>query len=108
MNENTELRKCHCGISFRCDADSDRCECFSCEQNRDITCRSCGHVGDDVGERYSFGVYAGRLCAKCAMTYRDHCGLDCEQGDPNDLDEEIEPEPSVGWLDQLMEGGLRE
>lgn len=40
------------------------------------TCTRCGHEKEDVEERYSFGIYAGRLCAKCAYdSYRDHCGL---------------------------------
>lgn len=51
------------------------------------TCRSCGHVGDDVEDRYSYGVYAGHLCAECCYGFRDHCGIDGEQGDPADLDE---------------------
>lgn len=52
-------------------------------------CSRCGEELDDVEERYSFGVYAGRLCRRCAIDgYVDHCGLiDGGQGNPTDLDE---------------------
>jgi hypothetical protein len=50
----------------------------------------CGAPGQ---VRYSFGVYAGCLCSQCALErYRDHCGLKNGQGNPNDLDEVVEPE----------------
>lgn len=45
-----------------------------------------------VYARYSFTVYAGKFCDKCCNGYRDRCGLDGSQGDPNDLDEPLEPE----------------
>lgn len=51
-------------------------------------------------ERYSFGVYAGRFCDDCCLTYRDHCGLDQPQGNPSDLDEPLEPEPYYGSQDE--------
>jgi len=54
-------------------------------------CTRCGYEDSTVEERWSFGVYAGRLCDGCARTYRDHCGLDgYGQGDPRDLDEPLE------------------
>lgn len=52
-------------------------------------CRS--HVPQgDVTQRYSFGVYAGKLCTECCYTYRDACGLEGGQGDPADLDEPLD------------------
>ena len=50
-------------------------------------CFGCGKDGlDDVEERYSYGVYAGKLCTKCCYRYRDHCGVDDdEQGSPNEM-----------------------
>ena len=50
-------------------------------------CGGCGKDGlDDVEERYSHGVYAGKLCTKCCYRYRDHCGVDDdEQGSPNEM-----------------------
>ena len=55
----------------------------------DITseCSRCHNKSDDIQERYSFGVYAGVFCEECCMSYRDHCGIDQEQGLPCDLDE---------------------
>ena len=51
----------------------------------------CTHCHDykpgKVKERYSYGVYAGRLCESCCKGYRDNCGLDGNQGDPRDIDE---------------------
>ena len=61
------------------------------------TCPKCEKVDPDVCERYSFGVYAGRMCEDCAYNgYRDHCGLEGAQGSQADLDEPIEPEPYYG------------
>ena len=58
------------------------------EQRRtESRCRECREQDDTVTERYSFGVYAGRLCESCCSTYRDNCGLDRPQGDYADLDE---------------------
>jgi len=57
-------------------------------------CTGCGEERDDVEERYSFGVYAGKLCLPCCSKYRDNCGEEREdgsgggQGDPADLEEE--------------------
>lgn len=49
-------------------------------------CSGCGMLcEDEVEERYSYGVYAGRLCVSCCGGYRDNCGLDGHQGDPNEL-----------------------
>jgi len=44
-------------------------------------CRRCGST-KQVEERYSFGVYAGRLCKRCCYGYSDHCGIDQRQGTP--------------------------
>ena len=52
-----------------------------------MRCTSCGQVRDDVEERYSYGVYAGRRCVECCGKFRDRCGLDGEQGDPRELEE---------------------
>lgn len=39
-------------------------------------CTHCGKDKPDVDRRYSFGIYAGLMCGRCAYdTYRDHCGL---------------------------------
>lgn len=54
--------------------------CLDCDD-----CTRCGEPGAEP--RYSFGIYAGRLCAECCKSYRDHCGLDQAQGDPTTLDE---------------------
>ena len=41
------------------------------------TCERCGRTdASSVDQRYSFGVYAGIYCVKCAREkYRDQCGL---------------------------------
>lgn len=52
-----------------------------------MRCTSCGKEKNSTEERYSFGVYAGRLCTDCCYGYRDHCGIDQNQGNPADLDE---------------------
>lgn len=54
-------------------------------------CRAEVPVGQ-VRERHSFSVYAGKFCDKCCSSYRDNCGLDGCQGDPQELDEVVEPE----------------
>lgn len=51
------------------------------------SCSECGTSKGDIRSRYSFGVYAGRLCKECCFMYRDNCGLDGEQGNYADLDE---------------------
>jgi predicted amidophosphoribosyltransferase len=48
-------------------------------------CSKCGQESEDIEDRYSFGVYAGRLCAECCLKYLDHCGIDGEQGQPEEL-----------------------
>ena len=63
------------------------------------TCGRCGMVGDSVEERYSYGVYAGRLCPACCSSYRDNCGLDQPQGNPADLDEPIDADDE--WNGQV-------
>lgn len=56
-----------------------------------MRCTSCGRERNDVEERYSFGIYAGRLCEDCCYKYRDHCGIDQPQGNPyTDLDEQVD------------------
>ncbi len=70
-------------------------------------CTRCGMARNDVEERYSFGVYAGKLCISCCAGYRDNCGLDQGQGDPRVL--ELEGEQY--WEDYAdaymkLEGGL--
>lgn len=71
--------------------------------SRDGKCNRC--QGSDGADRYSYGVYAGYLCRKCAIDgFRDHCGLvDGKQGDPSDLDEPVEPEPYYGSQDDYAE-----
>lgn len=53
----------------------------------ETNCLSCGEERNDVENRYSFGVYAGRMCVPCCGKYRDNCGIGQRQGDPADLDE---------------------
>ena len=54
----------------------------------DTVCGYCQEIRDDVEVRYSFGVYAGKMCTDCCHGYRDNCGLDQPQGSPQDLDEQ--------------------
>jgi len=58
-------------------------------------------------ERYSAGVYAGKMCDDCAYSkYRDHCGLDnTPQLTQADVDEDIEPEDYYGMGRDLAEYG---
>lgn len=51
-----------------------------------VRCWLCGKKSENVEDRYSFGVYAGRLCLECCFKYRDHCGIDGEQGRPEELE----------------------
>lgn len=54
-------------------------------------CPKCHEERNDIAERYSYGIYAGKFCEDCCSTYRDNCGLNGEQGDPyTDLDEQID------------------
>jgi hypothetical protein len=55
-----------------------------------LWCSGCGHYLPDVEERWSFGVYAGKLCRRCCLGFKDHCGIDQPQGDPSELTEPIE------------------
>jgi len=58
------------------------------EIERLTTCGGCGKTSDDVEERYSFGIYAGRYCVPCCSTFADHCGVhDGRQGDVTTLHE---------------------
>lgn len=59
--------------------------CEDCMYPVKYQCTRCGST-KQVEERYSFGVYAGRLCRSCAMGYSDHCGIDQPQGDWRDLE----------------------
>lgn len=92
---------CPHGHKF-CDDFDIKPECLSCETHPECevacdekiqaqrfdTCTSCGeHKPGDVGPRYSYGIYAGRLCTKCCSGYRDNCGLDQSQGKVEDTDE---------------------
>ena len=61
----------------------------------ELCCGRCGKAGYDVEERYSFGVYAGKLCPSCCSSFRDNCGLDQPQGNPADLDEPMDPDAEV-------------
>lgn len=55
-------------------------------------CGRCGKRRTDVEDRYSFGIYAGRLCTPCCGSYRDNCGVGRAQGNPYaELDEQIDP-----------------
>ena len=64
-------------------------QCLGCWQIHITTCGGCGKVSDDVQERHSYGVYAGRFCTACARDrFRDGCGLSPSgQGRAEDLDE---------------------
>jgi len=69
-----------------------------CEKIDTQECPRCHEqVPDsDVYARYSFSVYAGKMCDGCAYGgYRDHCGLEGAQGNPQDLDEDYESDG--GW-----------
>lgn len=62
-------------------------------------CPKCDtDTGGEIDEQYSYGVYAGVMCRACAIHgYRDACGhREQGQGNPNDLDEQIDPEPYPG------------
>lgn len=50
-------------------------------------CPKCGDAEEDVRTRYSYGIYAGRLCRGCCGSFRDRCGLDGEQGSYTELEE---------------------
>ena len=66
----------------------DCAECREEERERTQTCGGCSEVKDDVEERYSFGIYAGRFCVECARShYKDGCGVDGPQGRVEELHE---------------------
>ncbi len=52
-----------------------------------MKCQDC-KTTKKVDRRYSFGVYAGIFCEKCCKKFRDHCGIDQDQGRASDLDEQ--------------------
>ena len=60
-------------------------------------CPKCEELSETIEEQYSFGIYAGIMCQKCAIRgFRDQCGYGPDgQGDPADLDEDAEPEESI-------------
>jgi hypothetical protein len=61
------------------------------EQYHYTHCTGCGKDSDSVEIRYSFGIYAGRLCDTCCGKYRDNCGLNQPQGNPYvELNEQID------------------
>lgn len=48
-------------------------------------CFKCATEKLDVDERYSFGVYAGKMCVECAKSgYIDSCGIGKPQGTPQE------------------------
>ena len=57
-----------------------------CTNNEQDDCTKCGSK-TDVDVRYSFGVYAGRLCLDCCSKFRDNCGIGQPEGDYRELDE---------------------
>jgi len=70
---------------------------YKAEACRKMETSECGRCHEQKPharqERHSFGVYVGKMCDDCAYDgYRDHCGLEDGQGDPQDLDEDLEPE----------------
>jgi len=67
--------------------DSGNPYCVKCCPEIKERCTSCGKAKDDVEVRYSFGIYAGRLCVDCCGKYRDNCGIDQPQGRAEDTDE---------------------
>lgn len=59
-------------------------------------CPKCNtDTGGELDEQFSYGIYAGVMCRACAIAgYRDACGhREQGQGNPNDLDEQLDPEP---------------
>lgn len=71
------------------------------------TCRRCGEEKDDVEERYSYGIYAGQMCGKCAFdAYNDHCGLhEIENEDGTFSYVEEDEQGAVEDLDEFAYGG---
>lgn len=66
-----------------------------CKKLDTSECGYCNEQKPDARQqRYSAGIYAGRMCDDCAYSrYRDHCGLDnTPQLTQADCDEAIEPE----------------
>ena len=53
-------------------------------------CSRCGQEKPDIEKRYSFNLYAGRICTKCCAGFRDNCGIGQPQGNQADLDEPID------------------
>ena len=69
------------------DGDPTHFECPICKEQGLSACGKCHKLSSEIEERYSFGIYAGKLCDECCSGFQDNCGLDQPQGSPNDLDE---------------------
>lgn len=57
-----------------------------------MTSKKCGKCQErksehDIQERHSYGVYAGVFCTDCCYSYRDHCGIDGDQGTPGEYED---------------------
>jgi ribosomal protein S27AE len=65
-------------------------------------CPKCGKRKEDVEQRYSYGIYAGIMCGKCAYTsFQDRCGLIIKNG--HYIDGQLQG--AVESLDEFMAGG---
>ena len=62
------------------DGDPTHFECETCDYLGVAFCGYCHKLSDDVDTRYSFGVYAGRMCIDCCSGYQDNCGIGQPQG----------------------------
>ena len=55
-------------------------------------CPRCYKYKSDVEKRYSFTIYAGKMCEDCAISgFTDQCGIGRRQGTQAEIDETIEP-----------------
>lgn len=75
-----------CSMTEEYDQDEETGQCLGWEDEWDLRCSRCGEKKNDIEERYSYGIYAGRLCVNCCSGYRDNCGLDQPQGDQRELE----------------------
>jgi hypothetical protein len=85
----------------------DRTELIRVRARENHFCRKCGQVKEDVEDRYSFGVYAGRFCIPCCSGYRDNCGVGQDQGDPADLDEPYDDNDQLDNDPNYSQGTVR-
>ena len=88
----------------------DKVQAYKADACRKMDTSECGYCHEQTirarQERYSFGVYAGKMCDECAYSrYRDHCGLEGSQGSAQDLDEDLEPEDYYGMGRDLADMG---